>query len=344
MAQAMAFGPMDGVDGVDGVDGIEGLDTLGGGPRQAVFRPMGLAPEFKRRADEVDYRAHRWPPRPPDVPWPPPIGSLPAVWPAAPGGIARRLADFTPDNSSLLVLAEFVQLGDGQGADAWTRLMTPGDMAMDIVDCHGVPAELDELRRLAQYRGGVMAEALAQRNGIIGYFRGLLQFNLATHPYTYHLAAAALRVGQFLCMHYKGQFNRPRPNRLDPSVMSPIDPPGHSSYPSGHSLQSFLIAHCLEQVVPAALGTGLATSPYMLLAERIAKLREVLGVHYPSDTAAGRRVAGIAFPLLMHCPLIRGTPIPNAQAVPNNVIWQIGGQAVYDNGWFGRARAEWEPR
>ena len=70
-----------------------------------------------------------------------------------------------------------------------------------------------------------MQEALAQRNGIIGYFRALLHFSLRTHPYTYYLAASALRVGQFLCMYYKDRFNRPRPVRLDPSILSPIDPP-----------------------------------------------------------------------------------------------------------------------
>ena len=179
-------------------------------------------------------------------------------------------------------------------------MMPAGDLANDIANFrpgggHTVQEELAELRLLAQYRAGAMQEALAQRNGIIGYFRALLQFNIQTHPYTYYIAASALRVGQFLCMFYKDKFSRPRPVRLDPSILSPIDPPGHPSYPSGHALQSFLIARCLEQVVPVPLGTAAALpdghSPFRLLAERIAKLREVLGVHYPSDTIAGRRVA-----------------------------------------------------
>ena len=208
------------------------------------------------------------------------------------------MGDFTPDNASLLVLAELVQLTNGAGALNWTLLMGPNDLANDIAVFGNLQAELRELRLLAQFRAGAMQEALAQRNGIIGYFRALLQFNLQTHPYTYYLAASALRVGQFLCMYYKGNFNRPRPVRLDPSMLSPIDPPGHPSYPSGHSIQSFLIARCLEQVVPVLLGTAFpdGQSPIRLLAERIAKLREVLGVHYPTDTIAGRRVAGSPSP------------------------------------------------
>ncbi|MET0529400.1 MAG: phosphatase PAP2 family protein [Microvirga sp.] len=200
-----------------------------------------------------------------------------------------------------------------------------------------------------------MTEALAQRNGIIGYFRALLYFDLQTHPHTYYLVAAALRIGQFLCMYYKGQFNRPRPVRLDPSLLPPIDPPGHSSYPSGHATQSFLIARCLEQVVPVALGSGQANqqSPFWLLAERIAKLREVLGVHYPSDTLGGQALAESAFPLMLTCARVAGTAGPDldGDGVPDNQLKDevgapltIVGQPIYDNGWLALARKEWEPR
>ncbi|HWS65551.1 MAG TPA: hypothetical protein VN325_22560, partial [Steroidobacteraceae bacterium] len=87
-------------------------------------------------------------------------------------------------------------------------------------------------------------------------------------------------------------------------------------------------------------------SPFRLLAERIAKLREVLGVHYPSDTRAGRRVAGNAFPLMMRCPRIAGTPGPddNGDGVPDNKLLDIAGQPIFDNGWLAFARREWMPR
>ena len=353
MVRSAAFGPM---DGADGAEGFETLDALGGG-RRAVFRPIGVAAEFARRPGEADYRGHRWPPQL-GFAWPPaPAG----VWPVAPLPIAPRLGDFTPDNASLVVLAELVRLREPGGQDSFTTLMnsTPGDPANDLTLDTAAPwdlqAELRELRLLAQYRAGAMQEALAQRNGIIGYFRALLQFNLQTHPYTYYLAASALRVGQFLCMYYKDRFNRPRPIRLDPSILSPIDPPGHPSYPSGHALQAFLIACCLEQVVPVALGTAfpVGRSPFRLLAQRIAKLREVLGVHYRSDTRAGERVAGLAFPLMMKCARIAGTASAQlaADGLPENQLRDapgvpalIGGQPVFENGWLALARREWQPR
>jgi hypothetical protein len=110
--------------------------------------------------------------------------------------------------------------------------------------------------------------------------------------------------------------------------------------------------------VPVALGTGTAAklpdgqSPFRLLAERIAKLREVLGVHYRPDTIAGRRVAEKAFPLMMRCARIAGTPVDaNGDGVPDNQLVdaagmpvQIAGQQIFTNGWFALARRESEPR
>ncbi|MDP3256238.1 phosphatase PAP2 family protein [Bosea sp. (in: a-proteobacteria)] len=359
MARDAAFGPADGADGADGAEGFENFDALGGGGRSA-FRPIGVAPEMAIRQNPVepDYRGHRWPPRLGHA-WPP--TSPTDCWPIAPEAILPRLTDFTPDNASLLVLAEFVQLKNSAGRLAWAELMQPNDMTDDIDSifdldgdsCSNVQRELKHLRRLAQFRSGAMSEAMAQRNGIIGYFRALLQFNVQTHPYTYYLVATALRLGQFLCMYYKGVYNRPRPVRLDPSLLAPIDPPGHPAYPSGHATQAFLIARCLEQVAPVALGTGPANrqSPFWLLAERIAKLREVLGVHYPSDTKGGLRLAEAAFPLMLRCLRIAGGVDNDGDGVPDNHLsdafgepLSIAGQPIYDDGWLALARREWEPR
>jgi hypothetical protein len=115
-------------------------------------------------------------------------------------------------------------------------------------------------------------------------------------------------IGKFVVMYYKGKFNRPRASRLYPALMPPIEVPGHASYPSGHATQAYLIAQCLELVMPAQAseayqpGTSLPIpakdfklGPLYRLAERIARNREVLGLHYPSDSAAGRILAKKTF-------------------------------------------------
>jgi hypothetical protein len=45
-------------------------------------------------------------------------------------------------------------------------------------------------------------------------------------------------------------------------------------------------------------------TPLWRIAERVARNREVLGVHYPSDSEAGLRLAAQALPILLKCPLI----------------------------------------
>jgi len=110
----------------------------------------------------------------------------------------------------------------------------------------------------------------------------------------------ALHVGEFQAMHYKYQFDRPRPSQLSPLLMPPIEVPSHASYPSGHATQSALLTGLLAEVMPAEVSVPLA-----LLAERVARNREVLGLHYPSDSAAGKLLAAGSKLLLMQCPLVQ---------------------------------------
>jgi membrane-associated phospholipid phosphatase len=96
-------------------------------------------------------------------------------------------------------------------------------------------------------------------------------------------------------MHYKDKFGRPRPSQLEPALRPTIDIPGHASYPSGHATQSFLTAKALAEVVHNhEVGFQLSR-----IAEDIAANREWAGVHYESDSMAGRRLATELFPLLL---------------------------------------------
>jgi membrane-associated phospholipid phosphatase len=170
-----------------------------------------------------------------------------------------------------------------------------------------------------------MSEALAQMTDMVGYWAGLLMFSPNSHPWTFRLARTAIVVGEFVAMYYKRQFKRPRPSQLSPALMPPIAVPGHASWPSGHATQAYLLSLMLtgdlpggHPVMPSEV-SNLLTPPITAppgtvsdsllnrLAERVARNREVLGVHYRSDSDAGRVLAGKIFTVLKECPSLKAT-------------------------------------
>ena len=174
-----------------------------------------------------------------------------------------------------------------------------------------------------------MSEALAQSTDMVGYWAGLLMFSRFSHPWTFRLARIAIVVGEFIAMTLKRLHQRPRPSQLSPALMPPIPVPGHASYPSGHATQAYLLSHLMAQVMPAVVTTALGPAappppPTVLpnglagpaaatllhrLAERVARNREVMGLHYRSDSIAGQNVAADILPLLLACPTMAAPPL-----------------------------------
>lgn len=62
--------------------------------------------------------------------------------------------------------------------------------------------------------------------------------------------------------------------------------PGHPAYPSGHATMAHAVSLVLGEIAPGIDKGALAAA-----AEHIARRREVAGLHYPSDSAAGRSLA-----------------------------------------------------
>jgi len=231
-----------------------------------------------------------------------------------------------PDYWATVVLADFVSYVQAAAGDpvAWNAVLSdPADSFLTVGPGTNFPgfatatamldAELQELAALVPYRPSVQAEILSQKDAMLPYFRGILSFDLRTHPATVFLCTAALCIGGFQAMYYKNIFNRARPSRFSPDLMPLLDPPGHASYPSGHATQSRLIALCLEQVMPGAIIPVAAPpppppplldpvaelSPLRMMASRIARNREVAGVHYPSDSLIGKNLANGSFEIMM---------------------------------------------
>lgn len=199
-------------------------------------------------------------------------------WPnLAATSFPRRYWD--PTLHALVVVAEFADTGWKEGPNS----VDPGppDLAQSVVEC--------ELNQLTSYglddRAAHLGEILSQRADMAAYWANLLMFNQSSHPATVDIVSTALRVGQFAVVHFKYKYKRPRPSQLSPRIFPLIVVPGHASYPSGHATEGMLLSLCLAELVPAA------KRPLEALAHRVAKNRERAGVHYPSDSSAGVKLA-----------------------------------------------------
>jgi acid phosphatase (class A) len=85
---------------------------------------------------------------------------------------------------------------------------------------------------------------------------------------------------------FKERFNRVRPSLLGDAqgkeFGTAIKIPKHPAYPSGHATAVYMLAYLLRELDPPN------ADRYLEDASRIARNREVAGVHYPSDSQAGR--------------------------------------------------------
>jgi acid phosphatase (class A) len=133
-------------------------------------------------------------------------------------------------------------------------------------------------------------------------FARRLMYTAASHPRTFEVVKVCILIGRALVMHYKIGFNRPRPSQLSPDIVPVFEVPGHPSYPSGHSTQAHLLAHALCDLHPSGQDPAWRDSLFALAGD-VARNRERAGVHYPSDSAAGRNLAAQLFAILQkYCP------------------------------------------
>lgn len=110
-------------------------------------------------------------------------------------------------------------------------------------------------------------------------------YDSASHPETERLLTLVnSEVGYFL-MREKAKYQRARPTQLEPKLTTLFKIPPHASYPSGHAGQSHAIALVLSVLDPAH------RDAYMKLAYDVGHRREIAGVHFPGDSAAGRTLA-----------------------------------------------------
>lgn len=154
-----------------------------------------------------------------------------------------------------------------------------------------IAAELAYLRRLAtQERPLLMPAINAENYRITPVFERALGIDTApaaAKQETLDLLDILGETVKFWSVKAKDRFNRPRPVQL----ASDLDPPfcpGHASYPSGHAGESYTLALAL---IDALDRRPRLHGPLLDAAVTIGRHREVAGVHYPSDSECGRRLA-----------------------------------------------------
>jgi hypothetical protein len=103
-------------------------------------------------------------------------------------------------------------------------------------------------------------------------------------------------------LYFKGYYDRPRPSHLCPALLPPIQVPGHSSFPSGHSTQAHLMSLCMRHLLTQAAvpqpDFDALTKDLAVLADRIARNRELAGLHYANDSKGGAELAKALFATL----------------------------------------------
>ena len=139
------------------------------------------------------------------------------------------------------------------------------------------------------------AEILRQRDlDLSDYFRPLGFAESGGFGQTSLLFLIIARLCEEVGLRYKARYDVPRPSVTAPQLRPFLENPKHASYPSNHAFQSFSIAYVFSRVAPEHPGV----SELFRAAQRVAENREWAGIHYASDTRAGKALARMFTPVL----------------------------------------------
>lgn len=105
-----------------------------------------------------------------------------------------------------------------------------------------------------------------------------------TNPETVKLLNNIMKEMRIIEFSAKNHFLRARPRQLE-SRLAPLQEMNTSSFASGHTLWAYLQAYILAELIPDK------ADAFLQLAFEIGFSRELLGVHYPSDEEASRKLA-----------------------------------------------------
>ena len=106
-------------------------------------------------------------------------------------------------------------------------------------------------------------------------------FNPETLPVTTDLMAKVWQDASYFIWSLKFKYARIRPYVIDPTLNN-LEQTDWASYPSGHAANSYINAFIYQELAPEFLDF------FIKDAYDMAHSREILGVHYPSDSESSR--------------------------------------------------------
>jgi len=144
------------------------------------------------------------------------------------------------------------------------------------------------LRNYSDLRFDRLAEINTQITDLLSFFGAQAQLDAASRKRSMEAMIATQRVAYLVAMQVKSLTWTPRPIDLSSKVQPAIQTPDHSSFPSGHAVEAFALAHLLTRMMGDDPTSQIPTAHLALrLAHRIATNRVVAGVHFPIDSIAG---------------------------------------------------------
>jgi acid phosphatase (class A) len=109
-------------------------------------------------------------------------------------------------------------------------------------------------------------------------------FNADSLPVTAALVANVWKDAEYLIWKHKNYFLRIRPYKIDQRLNN-TEETNWAAYPSGHATNSYTNAYLFSELLPEF------SSFFIKDAYDMAHSREIIGVHYPSDSESGRILA-----------------------------------------------------
>jgi acid phosphatase (class A) len=109
-------------------------------------------------------------------------------------------------------------------------------------------------------------------------------FNEDSLPKTAKLVANVWQDASYFIWYFKFKYSRIRPYKLEPSLKN-LQETDWAAYPSGHAANSYVNAFLFKEFAPEFADF------FFKDAYDMAHSREIIGVHYPSDSEASRIMA-----------------------------------------------------